>query len=284
MTEAAALPRESDIRDHDPGLYTGTRVAEIADDICDVGAEACRFFETYGYLAVARAFPEEMTVAARTAIDDLIEGRRSDFRGLQFEAGLGDKKKLSREQRRLGVRKLMSYVAYDRRLLALAEYLPILDVVRRLVGGEPERFQEMALLKPPHIGREKPWHQDCAYFNLPLGTPVVGVWIALDEATIANGALHVIPGSHREGPINHFKGRDWQICDSDVAVERDVAVPLKPGGVLFWHGMTHHGSPRNRSGLRRRALQLHFRPRGVAETTTEDRMTVFGGDVRGATC
>ena len=284
MAGAAAPPGESRIRDHHPGLYTETRVAEIADEISEVGDEERRFFETNGYLAVAKTCPEEMIVAARTAIDDLIDGSRSDFRGLQFEAGLGDKEKLSREQRHLGVRKLMSFVSYDRRLQTLAEYPPILDAVRRLVGDEPERFQEMALLKPPKIGREKPWHQDCAYFNLPLGTPVVGVWIALDEATIANGALHVIPGSHREGPLNHFRRRDWQICDSEIAVERDVAVPLKPGGVLFWHGMTHHGSPRNRSGQRRRALQLHFRPRGTAETTTGDRMAVFGGDVRGATC
>ena len=56
----------------------------------------------------------------------------------------------------------------------------------------------MALLKPPR-GREKPWHQDHAYFNLPLDTPIVGVWIALDEATPENGCMHVIPGSHREG-------------------------------------------------------------------------------------
>ena len=280
----AELLRESHIRDHDPGLYTQTQIAEIVEDISDVNGEACRFFETNGYLAVARVCPVEMVVAARSAVDDLIDGRRSDFRGLQFEAGLGGKKSLSREQRQLGIRKLMGYVPYDSRLQALAEYPPLLGVIRILVGAEPERFQEMALLKPPHIGREKPWHQDCAYFNLPLGTPVVGVWVALDEATIDNGALHVVPGSHREGPVDHFKRRDWQICDSDVAVERDVAVPLKPGGVLFWHGMTHHGSPRNRSGLRRRALQLHFRPRGVAETTTEDRMALFGGDVRGATC
>ena len=283
MTGVAASPGESRILNHDPRLYTETRVAEVADHISEVGDEACRFFDAKGYLAVARACPDEMVAGARTAIDDLIDGQRSDFRGLQFEAGLGDKKRLGRE-RHLAVRKLMRFVAYDLRLQDLAEYPPILDVVRRLVGGEAERFQEMALLKPPHIGREKPWHQDCAYFNLPLGTPVVGVWIALDEATIANGALHVIPGSHREGPVNHFRRRDWQICDSEVAVERDVAVPLKPGGALFWHGMTHHGSPRNQSGRRRRALQLHFRPRGVAETTTGDRMALFGGDVRGATC
>ena len=79
----------------------------------------------------------------------------------------------------------------------------------------PVLFQEMALLKPPK-GREKPWHQDCAYFNYPLGTTIIGVWIALDHADANNGCLHILPGTHREGPVNHFKRRDWQICDTDV--------------------------------------------------------------------
>ena len=76
-------------------------------------------------------------------------------------------------------------------------------------------------------------------FNLPEGTTVVGVWIALDEATPENGCLHVIPGSNIEGPMIHFKRRDWQICDTDVPIGRDTMVPLKPGGCLFWHGLTH---------------------------------------------
>ena len=108
----------------------------------------------------------------------------------------------------------------------------------------PVLFQDMALLKPPG-GREKPWHQDCAYFNYPLGTTIIGVWIALDHADANNGCLHILPGTHREGPVNHFKRRDWQICDTDVQTERDVVVPLAPGGCLLWHGMTHHGSPTN---------------------------------------
>ena len=43
----------------------------------------------------------------------------------------------------------------------------------RLIGGRPELFQDMALVKPAH-GREKPWHQDHAYFNVAIGTPIVG--------------------------------------------------------------------------------------------------------------
>jgi len=144
-------------------------------------------------------------------------------------------------------------------------------------------FQDMALLKPPQ-GREKPWHQDCAYFNMPLGTMITGVWIALDEATPDNGCLHIIPGSHREGPKHHFKRRDWQICDTDVEVKRDVTVPLKPGGCLIWHGMTHHGSPTNLSGTRRRALQFHYKPLSTVDIPKEERLGIFGGEMAGAEC
>ena len=153
-----------------------------------------------------------------------------------------------------------------------------------MMDDTPVLFQDMGLIKHPHIGREKPWHQDCAYFNYPVGTTVVGVWIAIDAATEENGCLHIIPGSHREGPIPHFRRRDWQICDTDVAVPRNVTVPLGPGGCLFWHGMTHHGSPTNRSAHRRRALQYHYRPESTVEMTTKERLAIFGGDELGVTC
>lgn len=79
---------------------------------------------------------------------------------------------------------------------ALAEHPLLLDVITRLLGEEPKMFQNMGLIKPPHLGREKPWHQDKAYFEYPVALPVVGVWIALDEATVANGCMHVQPQGH----------------------------------------------------------------------------------------
>src|SRR5690606_35073346 len=114
------------------------------------------------------------------------------------------------------IRKFSSFVNYDERLMAMSNHPELLALVRRLMGAEPALFQDMGLCKPPHGGREKPWHQDKAYFNYAVDAPVVGVWIALDEASAENGCMHVIPGSHREGPVIHFKRRDWQICDTDV--------------------------------------------------------------------
>ncbi|MFF2847565.1 phytanoyl-CoA dioxygenase family protein [Streptomyces sp. NPDC058001] len=159
-----------------------------------------------------------------------------------------------------GVSKLQSFCAHEPRLAELARHPAILATVARFLDAEPVLLQDMALLKPPGGGREKPWHQDKAFFDIPLGTPVVGVWIALDEATIGNGCMHLLPGTHAEGPVVHFARRDFQICDTQVQTHRDTAVPLPPGGALFFDGLLHHGTPPNLTSTRRRAVQLHYVP------------------------
>ena len=130
----------------------------------------------------------------------------------------------------------------------------------------------------------KPWHQDHAYFNLPLDTPVLGVWIALDRATTANGCMTVIPGSHRRGPVVHFQRRDWQICDSHVDNRGALAVPLEPGGCLLFSSLMQHGTPTNTASERRRALQFHYAPVAAVRISTEQRMAVFGAEGKSVTC
>ncbi len=269
---------------HDTDLYSDCALTHRVSDLSHVNAQIVSQFEREGFLAIENAFSLEQMQSAIVAMDELIDGKVDAFRGVQFEPGMGDKDQLTGEQRHQAVRKLMSFVDHDQRLHALAFDADLLAVVSKLMAGsEPQLFQDMALLKPPG-GSEKPWHQDMAYFNVPIDTPVIGVWISLDAATIENGALRVQPGSHLLGPQEHFKRRDWQICDSEINRGSDVAIPLAPGGALIWHGLLQHGSPVNRSSQRRRALQFHYRPDTVSETTTEARMAIYGGEVRGAEC
>ena len=145
-------------------------------------------------------------------------------------------------------------------------------------------FQSMALLKPPRVGRDKPWHQDHAYFQFELEAKVVGCWIALDEATVENGCMVIAPGSHLKGPVVHFRRRDWQICDTDVDTSGSLAVPLKPGGLLIFQSLLHHGTPPNRTAQRRRALQFHYRQQRAPLTSQEKRLALFGGEGLGAQC
>jgi len=266
------------------GLYRFDRsVGPNVKTLDDVGENELAFYREYGYLVVEEAFTAEEVSNTIEAFLDLIDRGQE----VQFERGKEELAEgLPREEKQLYIRKFGQFlraVKDDPRLLHMVHHPKMLRVVELLLGGKPYMYTHQAFWKPPG-GREKPWHQDKAYFNVSLDTAVVGVWIALDDATPENGCMHVIPGSHREGPVVHFKRRDWQICDTDVPVHRDVMVPLKSGGVLFFDGMIHHGTPPNMSGRLRRSLQFHFIPDGTAVTSDEDRMAIWGPEGKDVDC
>ena len=273
--------------EYPPDLYATAALARGVDGFEGVDAAAIEQFHEQGYMVVENAFSRreiESTIAALLA---LIGGENPGFNGVMFEneaAGV-DIDALAPAERQDFVRKFMWFVEYDARLKALAEHPQLLGVLEQLIGDTPELFQDMALIKPPRIGREKPWHQDHAYFEIGLEATIVGVWIALDEATVDNGCMVILPASHREGPVIHFSRRDWQICDTDANPgRRAVAVPLKPGSCLFFHSLIHHGTPQNRTDQRRRAVQFHYRPVSARTVSEEDRLALFGAEGKGAVC
>ena len=267
-------------------LYQFDTVANsITGGFSSVTDDDINYFHQYGYLVIEDGFSQEEIKSALEGMVYLMDGNNPDFKAIQFEPKLAKAKdEMNPNERRDAIRKIFNYVSHEPRLNAIAEHAGLLGVLQRIMDDTPSLFQDMALVKPPRFGSEKPWHQDLAYFNLQKSTTVVGVWIALDEATAENGCMHIIPGSHIEGPMIHFKRRDWQICDTDVPVARDTVVPLQPGGCLFWHGLTHHGSPANQTEKRRRALQLHYKPESSEEISTQDRMDVYGSDGKDVDC
>ncbi len=188
------------------------------------------------------------------------------------------------EERELATRKVWNFVDFEPKLRAMATLPKLLQVVEQLLGAKPLLVDDAALLKPPRSGQEKPWHQDMAYRGLDYDMRIIGVWIALDEADAENGCMHVIPRSHMNGATPHYSVRDWQICDANVNVERDAIVPLKPGGVLFFHGMTHHGTPNNFSDKRRRALQFHYAPARAKLMTPQEYRRMFTNEISNAQC
>lgn len=271
---------------HDPKLYVPEATASGVDSLADIGPEQIRFYREHGYLVVRKAFDAVEVREAIAGLVHLIMGGNPEFRGVWFEAKAAEiLPTLQAEARQDAVRKLAYFVEHDARLKAISHHPKLLEAIVRLLGGnQPEMFQDMALIKPPRLGREKPWHQDHAYFDYPMGTPIVGVWIALDEATLENGCMQLLPGRHKDGPLLHFQRRDWQICDREILGTRSVAVPLPPGGLLFFDGLLPHGTPHNSSAHRRRALQFHYAPAGITKTTKEERMAIFGSEGKDVTC
>ena len=88
----------------------------------------------------------------------------------------------------------------DARLAAAAANARLMAILDQLIGPGHRLIQDMALMKPPLKGSEKPWHQDNAYFDWTPLDGILGVWIALDEATVENGCMQIVPGSQLDGP------------------------------------------------------------------------------------
>ncbi len=270
---------------HSPDLYRPTSEAFQVETLADVGPAEIAFYRANGYLSVRRAFTPTEVADALAGLTSLIMGEKPDFDHVYFEAAARDRlPEMGPEERMDAVRKIGVFEAHEPRLKALSQHPALLAVVRSLLSDRtPEMFQDMALLKPPRIGREKPWHQDHAYFDYPLDTPVVGVWIALDEAHVGNGCMQLLPGRHHE-PLIHFQRRDWQLCDEAVLGSESVAAPLPSGGLLLFDGKLPHGTPHNTSPQRRRALQFHYAPDDIHQAPPEVRLAAFGSDGKNVTC
>jgi len=247
----------------------------------DVMDKDIKRFWQQGYLAIENVLSPDETNSGLDAIMDIIHGRVIGPH-LQF---VRPKEKLRNDnERELAIRKLDRFVEYEPRLHALAHHSRILNLLKKIYGEEPKLVQDQAILKPPSGGVEKPWHQDMAYGPLTYEKPVIGVWVALDQAGLDNGCMHIIPRSHMDGPTPHYAVRDWQICDTNVPVEKDVAVPLNPGGILVFHGMLYHGTPPNFSPKRRRSVQYHYAASSSEKMSPKEYKRWFTNEMTNAEC
>jgi len=256
-----------------------TTVGRIAPTFSEHLSEADRdFFRLHGYLAMNGLLTSEEIEDCKLALGDLAHQRtvwdkRVWSQEEPYFAQGGHEERADDPE--LRIRKLAFFVQLEPRLGRIATHPRLRSVVDELIGPNSRMIQDMALLKPPFRGSEKPWHQDAAYFDwTPLGG-VVGTWIALDEATIENGCMQVIPGSHAQGPAPHFHVRDCQIADQRVQVEQAVTIPLQPGGILFFSALLHHGTPPNLTAARRRALQFHYAGAQCQRMTIEQHGELF---------
>ena len=133
-----------------------------------------------------------------------------------------------------------------------------------LIGPDVKSMQSMLFVKAGGKPGQA-WHQD-EDFIPTRDRSLTGAWIALDDATIQNGCLWVLSGSHRAGVLwpqkFHFDNRfdctresfDFPWDDADA-----VPVEVKAGSVVFFNGYTLHRSLPNRAeGKYRRALVHHY--------------------------
>src|SRR5579872_3706419 len=124
----------------------------------------------------------------------------------------------------------------------------VVDLVEAILGSDIELFLNgQCLYKEPVGGHSKHLHQDAAYFEHRFEGPV-GVLNYAVDTDLVNGALHVVPGSHRMGVLDHVDTFSHLGLDADEwPWERALPMAGKAGDSIFFHVKTVHGSKENYS-------------------------------------
>lgn len=137
----------------------------------------------------------------------------------------------------------------------------IAHVLAKIIGPDVKCMQSMLFIKPPGF-QGQAWHQDEIYIPT-RDQSLTGAWIALDDATIENGCLYVMPGSHKgilydQRP--HENPDEFDMAAESFGFDDSVEIPVevKTGDVVFFNGYLLHRSRKNRSDIYRRVLVNHY--------------------------
>jgi len=161
---------------------------------------------------------------------------------------------------------------WARRLVTHDELLsPVADILGDdlLVDGT------LVFHKPPRDSSYVSWHQDSVYSGWHL-TPSVSAWIALTSSHRRNGCMRIIPGSHKQGLLEHDNVRDDPNLLNrrgervKMAVDESLAVDvtLQPGEMSLHHSTIVHGSNPNTSDEPRIGFIVRF---VTSRSTNRDR-------------
>jgi chlorinating enzyme len=141
----------------------------------------------------------------------------------------------------------------------------LLNTVEDLLGGDILVYGTLVFYKPPHDSSYVSWHQDSFYSGLHL-TPSTSVWIALTPSHRTNGCMRVIPGSHKQGPLDHDNVHDdpnllnkrGERIRMDVDESQALDVVLLPGEMSMHQSTIVHGSNPNTSDQPRVGFIVRF--------------------------
>lgn len=146
---------------------------------------------------------------------------------------------------------------------SLAEDSRIEEIMADLKLEGPELVQSMHIFKHPRTGGEVVLHQDATFlYTDPVS--VVGLWMALEDATVENGCLEALAGGHT-GPLRQRFVRSLgghthftELDDTPWPVDQLTALPVARGSLVLLHGLLPHRSDANSSDKSRQALAFHY--------------------------
>lgn len=237
--------------------------------------EERRAYREEGYFVRERVFLEDDLGRLREAVERVhkrILNAKSDADPIQrldggkFQTTLGSVVKWEWADEERAIRSMEPIHHLDQEIDRLIDDERLLIPASGIIGTDRvSLFTDKLNFKRPG-GSPFPWHQDAPYWSFGCShlDQLASMQIYLDDATVENGCLWVIPGSHDRGHIPAPpKEGVLQRLYSDVDQLKDLekkALVAPAGSVIFFDGYIVHGSQSNRTQSDRRAIILTYQP------------------------
>ena len=219
-------------------------------------------FYRRGFIALQQiTTPQDLGV-----IRDLLAGLFDRFDQLPKELALdlGDKKTHGGKQ---SIPQINMATQLEPRLRDTQYFRNAWAVARQVLGDDAHLGFDHAIYKPPHNGKETPWHQDLAY--PARRSPDVNIirfgmnfWMPLQDASVESGCMQFIPYSNLGNLLPHHSvGHDPEVhtLETDnVDMSKAVACPVPAGGCTIHQPKTLHYTGPNQTNEWRRVWILNF--------------------------
>ncbi|MGH3317893.1 MAG: phytanoyl-CoA dioxygenase family protein [Nocardioidaceae bacterium] len=240
---------------HPQGLDTTDMDSVRTDeDAVTLNAEQVQHYHEHGYLQID----------ALTSADEVEQLQGIYDRLFETGADVDDRDRIELAGDKDGppaLPQILNPDHYAPELLETVAYRNAQRVARSLLGDEVRPTGMHAIRKPPRDGAETPWHQDEAYWSPAVEHRALSIWMPLQPATLDNGCMQFVPGSHAlEVQPHRLINPDSHglVATDPAAGESPVACPLPPGGATVHTSRTMHYAGPNRTDEPRRALIMSF--------------------------
>ena len=235
------------------------------------------FFRREGYLALHAITSAAEVMQLQAIYDQLFATKAGRAEGDHLDLVTTDE-----DDQAPVLPQILNPSKYAPALLATRFQANALAIAKQLLGPDAAPGGDHAILKPPHTPAATPWHQDEAYWDADKEYESISIWIPLQPATLANGCMQFVPGTHRQEVLPHHPiGNDVRVIgievdDVDQVVTEAVACPLPAGGATIHHSRTLHYTGPNNTDQPRRAYIMSFgipaKPRAIARDFYWQRM------------
>ncbi|MFH1070189.1 MAG: phytanoyl-CoA dioxygenase family protein [Candidatus Glassbacteria bacterium] len=242
----------------------------------ELSRERLDFFREHGYLTPLRVLDKQQLDLMREGLERMTGEsypRAGELIGLDTRAGLSKGEQMIYFQGAWMVEEAFHDIIYN----------PVITVpAGQLLGSSGVRFwHDQLFYKPARHGGVVAWHQDYSYWTRTEPVGHLTCFIALDDTTLENGCLHVIPGSHKWNllPMTQLVGSadameriKSVLTPEQLAAFKPDPITLEAGQASFHHPLALHGSYSNHSDRHRRALVLNFLRPDVRSASAEPLM------------